>query len=198
MKTIVIATKNQGKAREYAEMLEPLGIQVQTLADFPQFEIDENGQTFEDNAMIKARTAVNHLHLPVMADDSGLVVDALNGAPGVHSARYAGDHDDQANNQKLLRNLAGVDDLYRTAHFHTTIVGLKPNGAQLVANGRVDGHILRNPQGHNGFGYDPLFYVDDLGCAMATLTDDQKNAVSHRGRALAEFMDHFNDWWLQD
>lgn len=198
MKTIVIATKNQGKAREYAEMLEPLGIQVKTLADFPDFAIDENGKTFEDNATIKARTAVSKLHLPVMADDSGLVVDALNGAPGVHSARYAGDHDDQANNQKLLRELAGVDDFYRTAHFHTTIVGLKPNGAKLVANGRVDGHILRNPQGHNGFGYDPLFYVDDLGCALATLSDNQKNAVSHRGRALKQFMDHFNDWWLQD
>lgn len=198
MKTIVIATKNQGKAREYAEMLKPMGFQVKTLADFPNFTIDENGQTFEDNATIKAQTAVKKLHLPVMADDSGLVVDALNGAPGVHSARYAGDHDDQANNQKLLRELSGVDDNYRTAHFHTTIVGLKPNGAKLVTNGRVDGHILRNPQGYNGFGYDPLFYVDELGCAMATLTDDQKNAVSHRGRALAEFMKHFNDWWLQD
>ena len=89
-----------------------------------------------------------------------------------------------------------MDDLYRTAHFHTTIVGLKPNGDQLVAEGRVDGHILRNPQGSNGFGYDPLFYVDELGCAMATLTDEQKNAVSHRGRALRNFMEQFTDWWL--
>jgi XTP/dITP diphosphohydrolase len=198
MKTIVIATNNQGKAREYAEMLGPLGITVKTLADFPHFAIDENGQTFEENAMIKAQTAVNHLGLPVMADDSGLVVDVLNGAPGVHSARYAGDHDDQANNQKLLLELAGVDDIYRTAHFHTTIVGLKPSGAKLVTNGRVDGHILRNPQGQNGFGYDPLFYVDELGCAMATLTDAQKNAVSHRGRALEKFMTQFNDWWSQE
>lgn len=197
MKTIVIATKNRGKAREYGEMLEPLGITVKTLADFPQFTIDENGQTFEENALIKAQTAVDHLGLPVMADDSGLVVDALNGAPGVHSARYAGDHDDLANNQKLLRELAGVDDIYRTAHFHTTIVGLKPSGAKLITSGRVDGHILRNPQGENGFGYDPLFYVDELGCAMATLTDAQKNAVSHRGRALEKFMTQFNDWWAQ-
>lgn len=197
MKTIVIATKNRGKAREYGEMLAPLGITVKTLAVFPQFTIDENGQTFEENAMIKAQTAVDHLGLPVMADDSGLVVDALNGAPGVHSARYAGDHDDQANNQKLLRELAGVDDIYRTAHFHTTIVGLKPSGAKLITSGRVDGHILRNPQGENGFGYDPLFYVDELGCAMATLTDAQKNAVSHRGRALEKFMTQFNDWWAQ-
>ncbi|HJA47479.1 MAG TPA: XTP/dITP diphosphatase [Candidatus Limosilactobacillus excrementigallinarum] len=197
MKTIVIATKNLGKAREYAEMLEPVGIQIRTLADFPEFSINENGQTFEQNAFIKAQTAVKKLGLPVLADDSGLMVDYLQGAPGVHSARYAGDHDDLANNQKLLRELAGVDDLYRTAHFHTTIVGLKPNGAKLVAHGRVDGHILRNPQGENGFGYDPLFYVDELGCAMATLTDEQKNAVSHRGRALTAFMKNFNDWWLQ-
>ena len=196
MKTILIATNNAGKAREYGEMLSPLGINVKTLADFPHFAIDENGQTFQENALIKARTSVKQLGLPVMADDSGLMVDALDGAPGVHSARYAGDHDDQANNRKLLRELAGVDDLYRTAHFHTTIVGLKPNGDQLVAEGRVDGHILRNPQGSNGFGYDPLFYVDELGCAMATLTDEQKNAVSHRGRALRNFMKQFTDWWL--
>ena len=196
MKTIVIATNNAGKAREYGEMLSPLGINVKTLADFPHFAIDENGQTFQENALIKARTAVKQLGLPVMADDSGLMVDALDGAPGVHSARYAGDHDDQANNRKLLRELAGVDDLYRTAHFHTTIVGLKPNGDQLVAEGRVDGHILRNPQGSNGFGYDPLFCVDELGCAMATLTDEEKNAVSHRGRALRNFMEQFTDWWL--
>lgn len=196
MKTIVITTNNAGKAREYGEMLSPLGINVKTLADFPHFAIDENGQTFQENALIKARTSVKQLGLPVMADDSGLMVDALDGAPGVHSARYAGDHDDQANNRKLLRELAGVDDLYRTAYFHTTIVGLKPNGDQLVAEGRVDGHILRNPQGSNGFGYDPLFYVDELGCAMATLTDEQKNAVSHRGRALRKFMEQFTDWWL--
>ncbi|MBM6954388.1 XTP/dITP diphosphatase [Limosilactobacillus coleohominis] len=196
MKTIVITTNNAGKAREYGEMLSPLGINVKTLADFPHFAIDENGQTFQENALIKARTSVKQLGLPVMADDSGLMVDALDGAPGVHSARYAGDHDDQANNRKLLRELASVDDLYRTAHFHTTIVGLKPNGDQLVAEGRVDGHILRNPQGSNGFGYDPLFYVDELGCAMATLTDEQKNAVSHRGRALRNFMEQFTDWWL--
>lgn len=198
MKTIVIATKNKGKAREYSEMISPLGIQVQTLADFPTFQINENGQTFEENALIKARTAVKQLGVPVMADDSGLMVDALGGAPGVHSARYAGDHDDQANNQKLLSELAGVDDLYRSAHFHTTIVGLKPNGAQLITEGRVDGHILRNPQGYNGFGYDPLFYVDELGCSMATLTDEQKNAVSHRGRALQKFMEQFSNWWLTE
>lgn len=195
MRTIVIATKNIGKAREYSEMFAPLGITVKTLRDFPAFPINENGQTFEENATIKAQTTVNQLSLPVLADDSGLVVDALDGAPGIHSARFAGDHDDQANNKKLLTELRNVDDADRTAHFHTTIVGLKPNGAKLVVTGTVDGHILRNPQGENGFGYDPLFYVDELGCAMATLSDDEKNSISHRGRALRKFMNQFDEWW---
>lgn len=195
METIVVATKNPGKAREYAEMLAPKGIVVKTLADFPAFEIDENGQTFEENALIKAQAAVKKLGLPVLADDSGLVVDALNGEPGVHSARYAKDHDDVANNAKLLEKMVAVPDEKRTAHFHTTIVGLKPNGAKLTAHGRVNGHILHELTGKNGFGYDPLFYVDELHCAMAELSSDQKNAVSHRGRALEDFMRHFNEWW---
>lgn len=195
METIVIATKNAGKAREYREMFAPLGLEVKTLADFPPIKISEDGLSFEENATIKAVAAMKTLQLPVMADDSGLVVDALHGAPGVHSARYAGDHDDQANNAKLLHELAGVPDDKRTAHFHTTIVAVKPDGTKLVANGRVDGHILHQPTGSNGFGYDPLFYVDELHCAMAELTAEQKNKVSHRGRALREFMTKFNDWW---
>lgn len=195
MKTIVIATKNAGKASEYQKMLAPLGIKVKTLADFSPISIDENGATFEENATIKAETAAKELRLPVMADDSGLVVDALNGAPGVYSARYAGDHDDAANNAKLLKELANVPDEQRTAHFHTTIVGVKPDGTKLVANGRVDGHILRQLTGENGFGYDPLFYVDELGKSMAQLTAEQKNQISHRGKALRSFMKQFDDWW---
>lgn len=196
MDSLVIATKNQGKAREYREMLAKYDIEVKTLADFPTpIKIDENGISFVENATIKAQTVMKRLNVPVMADDSGLVVDALNGAPGVHSARYAGDHDDQANNAKLLREMAGVPEEQRTAHFHTTIVALKPNGAKLIANGRVDGRILNQPRGHNGFGYDPLFYVEDYHCSMAELTAKQKNAISHRGRALAEFLQHFEEWW---
>lgn len=147
MTTLVIATKNAGKAREYRKMLAPHDITVKTLADFPPIAIDEDGTSFEENATIKARTVMRALGLPVMADDSGLVVDALNGAPGIHSARYAGDHDDAANNAKLLHELAGVPDDQRTAHFHTTIVALKPDGAKLVANGRVDGRILHERRG---------------------------------------------------
>ncbi|WP_251575964.1 XTP/dITP diphosphatase [Limosilactobacillus agrestimuris] len=196
MNSLVIATKNQGKAREYREMLAPYKIDVKTLADFPQsIEINENGTSFLENATIKAQTVMEKLGIPVMADDSGLVVDALNGAPGVHSARYAGDHDDQANNAKLLRELSGVPTEQRTAHFHTTIVALKPDGTKLVANGRVDGRILTSPRGKNGFGYDPLFYVEQFESSMAELTAEQKNSISHRGQALAEFMKHFAEWW---
>lgn len=198
METLVIATRNAGKAREYQEMLAPYGIEVKTLADFTiPISINENGTSFEENATIKATTAMQALHLPVMADDSGLMVDALGGAPGIHSARYAGDHDDAANNRKLLKELANVPDEKRTAHFHTTIVAIKPNGARLVVNGQVDGHILHQLTGENGFGYDPLFYVDEMHQAMAELTPDQKNQVSHRGRALRKFMAQFKGWWLQ-
>lgn len=195
MTTLVIATKNAGKAREYQKMLAPHGIEVKTLADFPPISIDENGHSFEENATIKAQTVMEALKLPVMADDSGLVVDALNGEPGIHSARYAGDHDDAANNAKLLTALKDVPDNQRTAHFYTTIVALKPDGAKLVANGRVDGQILRERRGENGFGYDPLFYLPFYEKTMAQLTADQKNAVSHRGRALREFMQDFPEWW---
>ncbi|KRN59399.1 XTP/dITP diphosphatase [Limosilactobacillus secaliphilus] len=195
MQTIIIATKNQGKAREYREMFAPLGFEVKTLSDFRPLTINENGNSFEENATIKVEAVVKNLNLPAIADDSGLVVDALGGRPGIHSARYAGDHDDAANRAKLLRELADVPDDKRTAHFHTTIVGLKPDGKKLVANGRVDGHILHQEVGHNGFGYDPLFYVDQLQCSMAQLTPEQKNAISHRGNALREFMKHFDEWW---
>lgn len=196
MNSLVIATRNQGKAREYREMFAPYDIEVKTLADFSiPIKINENGTTFLENATIKAQTVMDKLGVPVMADDSGLVVDALDGAPGVHSARYAGDHDDQANNDKLLHELQGVPTEKRTAHFHTTIVALKPDGAKLVANGRVNGRILTKPRGENGFGYDPLFYVEQYGYSMAELTAEQKNAISHRGKALKEFLDHFAEWW---
>lgn len=196
MATLVIATNNAGKAREYSEMLAPFGVTVKTLADFPRFAIDECGTSFEENALIKARTAVAKLDLPVLADDSGLVVDALNGAPGVHSARYAGDHDDAANNAKLLRELTGVPAAQRTAHFHTTIVALKPDGAKLETSGRVEGQILTQPRGQNGFGYDPLFMPKEFpGRSMAELTPAEKNQISHRGRALRAFMEQFAGWW---
>lgn len=196
MATLVIATNNVGKAREYREMLAPFHVIVKTLADFPSFVIDECGTSFEENALIKAQTAVAELGLPVLADDSGLVVDALNGAPGVHSARYAGDHDDAANNAKLLRELTGVPAAQRTAYFHTTIIALKPDGAKLETSGQVTGQILTRSRGQNGFGYDPLFMPNEFpGRSMAELTPAEKNQISHRGRALRAFMKKFAGWW---
>ncbi|MCH9393879.1 XTP/dITP diphosphatase [Limosilactobacillus reuteri] len=195
MKDLVIATNNQGKAREYEKMFAPMGFTIHTLKDFDPITINEDGATFEENATIKATTVMNTLSIPVIADDSGLMVDALNGEPGIHSARYAGDHDDLANRKKLLKELSNVPDEKRTAHFHTTIVALKPNGNKLVANGRVDGHILYEAKGSNGFGYDPVFYVDVLNCSMAELTPEQKNKISHRGNALRELMNNFDKWW---
>lgn len=196
MTTLLIATKNAGKAREYRKMLEGNGIEIKTLNDYDSpLQVKETGKSFEENATLKALAAVNTYHVPVLADDSGLEVDALNGAPGIYSARYAGDHDDAANNAKLLKELSGVPDKDRTAHFHTTIVALKPNGAKVVANGVVDGRILEKPVGHDGFGYDPLFYVPDLHKSMGQLTTDEKDAISHRGRALANLMQKFESWW---
>lgn len=199
MKQIVVATKNPNKAREYRELFAPWQIEVKTLADFDRpIEIEENGTTFEENALIKAQAVVTATQLPVIADDSGLVVDALDGAPGIHSARYAGDHDDDANNDKLLANLVGVSMDQRTAHFHTTLVALKPNGQKLVANGDVNGLILTQRRGENGFGYDPLFFLPKLNSAMAELTDEQKNSVSHRGRAMRQMMTQFESWWTEE
>lgn len=196
MTTLLIATKNAGKAREYRQMLAADDIEIKTLADYEQpLQVEETGKTFEENATLKATAAVKAYHVPVLADDSGLQVDALNGAPGIYSARYAGDHDDAANNAKLLKNLKGVPAAKRTAHFHTTIVALKPNGAKLVANGQVDGRILDRPRGHDGFGYDPLFYVPELQQTMGQLTTDQKDAISHRGRALRDLLKGFDQWW---
>mgnify|MGYP004473864571 CR=1 FL=1 len=195
MATIIIATKNQNKAKEFAALLAPYQLEVKTLADFPTLEIVEDGTTFEENARKKAQAAVEAFNLPVLADDSGLMIDTLNGEPGVYSARYAGDHDDAANNQKVLTKLKDVPFEQRTAHFHTTIVGLKPNRDEIVVNGQVNGHILEAPQGENGFGYDPIFWVDELQVPMATLTMTEKNQISHRGRALQALMQQFKEWW---
>jgi len=196
MKDLIIATNNPGKAREFSEMFKDYEITIRTLADFPDIpEIKENGITFEENATKKATVVVEATGLPVIADDSGLMVDALHGDPGVFSARYAGDHDDAANNAKLLANLGGVPEAKRTATFHTTLVALKPDGQKLVVNGELKGRILIAPRGDNGFGYDPLFWSDQFQKSLAQLTDAQKNSISHRGAALRNLMPKFETWW---
>lgn len=196
MDKILIATKNAGKAREYQRMFSKLGISVQTLLDMKDVPvIKETGKTFAENALIKANTLTKKLHIPVLADDSGLVVDALDGAPGIYSARYAGDHDDAANKAKLLRELEGVPDDKRTAHFHCTIVVTKEGSEPLIANGDVEGRILTEERGSDGFGYDPLFFYPPAGKSFAEMDMNEKNAVSHRGRALENLEKNFSDWW---
>lgn len=196
MKEILIATKNQGKAREYAAMFAPLGIEIKTLADIKDApEIVEDGQTFTENALKKAQTLSDFLQMPVLADDSGLVVDALNGEPGIYSARYAGDHDDDKNNEKLLANLVEVADDERTAHFHCSVVVTSPSKDPLVVEGDAYGKILHAKRGEAGFGYDPLFFYPKLGKTFAELSQAEKNEVSHRGLALRKLMTQLADWW---
>ena len=196
MAKLIFASKNNGKIREFREFLDPFGVEVISLNDLEDVpEIDENGTTFEENATIKAQTIANFYQLPVVADDSGLSVDALQGEPGVHSARYAGDHNDLANNQKLLAKLTNVPQKERTATFHTVIVGLKPTGEKIIVDGAVDGYILNALRGNNDFGYDPLFYYEPLNKTFAEMTPAEKNNVSHRGNALRKFITDFKKWW---
>lgn len=196
MNKILIATSNPGKAREYRKFFEPKGLEVFTLADLTTVpEIIEDGATFEENALIKAQTLTDFLNVPALADDSGLVVDALNGEPGIYSARYAGDHDDQANNAKLLKELADVPAEKRTAHFHCSIVVTRPNQAPLAVAGDAYGYILTEAQGDGGFGYDPLFYYPKLAKTFAQLSAEEKNQISHRGIAVQKLMKEFDLWW---
>ncbi|ALO04622.1 XTP/dITP diphosphatase [Lactiplantibacillus paraplantarum] len=196
--TLIIATNNANKAREFSAMLAPYDITIKTLADFQDIpDIKENGITFEENATKKATVVVEATGLPAIADDSGLMVTALHGDPGVFSARYAGDHDDAANNAKLLANLGGVPEAKRTATFHTTLVALKPSGEKLVVNGELAGRILIAPRGNNGFGYDPLFWSSKFQKSLAELTPAQKNQISHRGAALRQLMTKFDEWWAK-
>lgn len=189
VRRIVVATGNPHKVEEIESALSGSGwefVALHDLGDFP--DPVEDGETFEDNARIKARAAREETGLASLADDSGLVVDALGGRPGVHSARYAGEHaTDAENNAKLLAELADVPDERRTARFVSTLVLIDEEGHETVAVGTCEGRIAREPAGDGGFGYDPLFHPDDLGgaIAMAEVSMDEKNAISHRGRALA-------------
>jgi len=196
MKEIIIATKNPGKAREFKQIFNEEDFTLKTLLDFPDFpEIRETGSTFEENATIKAHAVMERFSLPTIADDSGLQVDALYGQPGVYSARYAGDHNDAANNAKLLSELGGVPMEKRTARFVSTLVFANPkNDQDLVVEGEVKGLIKTVPQGDDGFGYDPLFYVPEMDKTMAQMTVEQKNQISHRGNAIKELEKQWQDW----
>ena len=196
---ILIATNNAGKAKEFEALFAKKGFKVKTLRDFPEIpEVEETGVTFEENARLKAETIARRLNMLVLADDSGLKVDALDGAPGVFSARYAGEFkSDAANNAKLMHELTGVSKEERTAQFHCTIALALPGKDSLVVEGEVEGIILTIPKGDNGFGYDPLFFVESKGKTMAELTQEDKNTLSHRAVAL-EKLDKVWDKWITD
>jgi XTP/dITP diphosphohydrolase len=186
---LLVATRNRGKVKEIRVFLDGLVDQVLCAADLPELpETVEDGATFQDNALKKAREACQASGLPTLADDSGLVVDGLDGAPGVISARYAGEGaTDDANNRKLLQELAQRPEASRKAAFICSLAFVAPDGTEQLFEGRVRGTIIGQPQGENGFGYDPLFLVDGCEQTMAELPVAEKNLISHRGQALQAF-----------
>lgn len=187
---LVLASGNRGKLAELSDILADLDAEVLPQSEFDVPDAVEDRLSFVENAIIKARHAARYSGLPALADDSGLCVDALDGAPGIYSARYAGTHgDDDANNRKLIATLAGIDN--RRAHFHCALVFVRHENdpAPIICEGLWWGEIVDQPRGDNGFGYDPLFYIPSLGCCSAELPKAQKNAVSHRGQALAQLLE---------
>lgn len=195
-KTIVIATGNVGKAKEFAALFGAAGYEIKTLKDFPDLpDVAETGTTFEANARLKAETISQLIQQPVLADDSGLCVDALSGMPGVYSARFAGEQkSDAANNAKLLHELYDVPDEKRGAHFHCTLVFAAPQKDSLVVSADWYGRIGRIPRGDYGFGYDPLFIPDGMEKTSAELLPAEKNHLSHRGQAMAKLQDQWQAW----
>lgn len=195
MSDLVLASGNPGKVREFQALLGPRW-RVLPQADLGVAPVEESGTTFLANALLKARHASRLTGLPALADDSGLEVDALNGAPGVYSARYAGPAaDDKANNARLLRSLSGVPESRRTARYRCVLVWLAgPDAPEpLIAEGVWEGRILEQPRGHGGFGYDPLFLDLESGMSAAELMPAVKNTRSHRGRALARLQELLPD-----
>lgn len=190
MKQLVLASGNPGKLREFAQLLAPLDFEVLPQVAFAIPEVEEPHPSFIENALTKARHASRLSGLPALADDSGLCVEALGGAPGVLSARYAGEpKSDERNNLKLLADLADISD--RRAHFYCVLVLVRhaDDPQPLIAEGAWHGEMLHAPRGLEGFGYDPLFYLPELGCSSAELPHERKNALSHRGQASARLIE---------
>lgn len=183
--TFFIATKNEGKKKELLRILKPLGIDVISEKDLkePLSEVVEDGSSFEENALIKARAACRETSLPSVADDSGLCVDALGGEPGIYTARFAGEPTDSAkNNAKLLKVMENVPKAERTARFVSAVACVFPDGREFTVRGECEGEIATELHGSKGFGYDPLF-ISELGC-FGEISDEQKDSISHRGKAL--------------
>lgn len=186
MTKIIFATGNQDKMREIREIMADMDVKIQSMKEAGiQVDIVEDGETFEDNARIKAQAIANYTDAIVLADDSGLEIDYLNKEPGVYSARYMGEDTSYTiKNQALLDRLQGVPKEKRTARFVCAIAAVLPDKEVLVTRQTMEGYIGNKPEGENGFGYDPIFYLDEYGCSSAALTREQKNAISHRGKAL--------------
>ncbi|MCW8355437.1 RdgB/HAM1 family non-canonical purine NTP pyrophosphatase [Marinomonas pontica] len=196
-KTIVLASNNAGKIKEFNTLLGDMGIDVKPQSEFNVEEAEETGLSFIENAILKARNACAQTGLPALADDSGIEVDYLDGAPGIYSARFAGEHgNNDANNQLLLEKLDGVPEEERTARFHCVLAYMrhKDDPTPQVFHGVWEGRILTAIEGQEGFGYDPIFYVPECGCSAASLPKEVKNQISHRGKALkhmfAAFQQH--------
>jgi XTP/dITP diphosphohydrolase len=201
MPKIVLATRNAGKIRELADALRASGLEVLGLDAFPGMgEVEESGLSFEENALLKACAVARHTGCIAVADDSGLEVDALGGAPGIYSARYSDMRPlppeaenpalsrDERNNLALLRELAGVPDARRTGRFVCAMGACKPDGGRIVLRAVWEGRIAREPRGAHGFGYDPLFFDPEAGRTAAELDKEEKNARSHRGKALGKLL----------
>ncbi|WP_026581857.1 XTP/dITP diphosphatase [Bacillus sp. J33] len=186
MQEVIIATKNAGKAREFERMFKPLGYEVKTLLDYPGFQdVEETGSTFEENAILKAETVSKELGRMVIADDSGLMVDALGGRPGIYSARYAGEEkNDQKNMDKILKEMENTPENSRQARFYCALAIAAPGRETLTVAGTCEGSILRGKRGTHGFGYDPIFFAEEKGKAMAELKPEEKSEISHRAKAL--------------
>ncbi|WP_163526523.1 XTP/dITP diphosphatase [Halobacillus ihumii] len=196
MNELVVATKNKGKVDEFKEMFAKYRITVKSLLDFDQkiADIVEDGESFEENAIIKAETIAEQFQIPVVADDSGLEIDALNGAPGIYSARYAGeDKDDRKNVEKVMNELSNVPEQDRTARFVCAVAVARPGQKTFVERGTCEGRIAMAPAGDNGFGYDPIFIPSGSVLTMAEYTSDEKNSISHRKHAILKI-----EQWLQD
>ena len=197
MRRIVLASGNKGKLKEFSEILNPINFEVVSQGELGVLDIEETGLSFVENAILKARHACAVTGLPAISDDSGLEVDALCGAPGIYSARFAGEGATDAKNiEKLLGELAELDESQRTARFRCVLVCMRHQNdpTPLIALGTWEGRVLAAPEGENGFGYDPIFWAPEFDCAAAVLTSEQKRSVSHRGKAVAELSAQLADF----
>lgn len=196
VKQVIIATKNSGKAKEFEKMFSTFQIEVKTLLDIPDsIDVEETGTTFEENAILKAETISQQYNIMTIADDSGLIIDALDGRPGIYSARYAGeDKNDESNIEKVLREMIDIPDDDRTARFYCALALAIPGKKTLTVSGTCEGMILRERKGNNGFGYDPIFLIKDKGLTMAEIPSIEKNRISHRANALEQLQSVLKDY----